>query len=125
MLVQTVTGNLSIERLPLLYQDQYLIAKCCFLFLNWSFHLDTMQQHNHRPPTKRKIQKLKDCYEKQLSSGNGEPCLQEELKGALSGLYKRGFVETKMAEIKGKQLLCLFVTDSGIKFLKDLEKKVS
>ena len=81
---------------------------------------------NQRPPTKKMIDKLKECYEKQLKNGgDGEPCLQEELKGALSGLYKRGLVETKMAMVKGKRLLCLFVNDAGIKFLKSLEEKTS
>ncbi len=77
---------------------------------------------NHRPPTKRMIEKLKDCHEKQLNSNNVSPCLQEELKGALAGLYRRGFVETKMEDIKGKRLLCLFVTDTGAEYLKSLEK---
>lgn len=72
---------------------------------------------DNRAPTKRMIEKLKDCYDKQLKKGSGAPCLQEDLKGALSGLYKRGFVETKMEDINGKQLLCLYVTDAGIKFL--------
>ena len=78
---------------------------------------------NHCPPTQRMIEKLKDCHEKQLKSGNGDPCLQEEMKGALAGLYKRGFVETKMHDVKGKRLLCLFVTDSGVQFLQSVEKK--
>ena len=78
---------------------------------------------NHRPPTDKMIAKLRDCHEKQVKSGNGDPCLQEELKGVLSGLYKRGLVETKMHDMKGKRLLCLFVTDDGVAYLKTLEEQ--
>lgn len=78
---------------------------------------------NHRPPTQKMIEKLIYCHEKQSKSGNGDPCLEDELKGALAGLYKRGLVETKMQDVNGKRLLCLFVTDSGIQFIQALEKK--
>lgn len=78
---------------------------------------------NHRPPTEKMIAKLRDCHDKQSKSGNGDPCLQEELKGALAGLYKRGLVETKLHDINGKRLLCLFVTDTGAEYLKGLEEQ--
>ena len=78
---------------------------------------------NHRPPTKKMIEKLKECHEKQLKNGNADPCLQEELKGVLGGLYKRGLVETKLHNLNGKQIVCLFVTDTGAQFLKTIEEK--
>lgn len=68
------------------------------------------------------IQKLRDCHEKQ-SNGNNEPCLQEDLKGSLAALYKRGLVDTKMQDVKGKKLLCIIVTEAGVTYLKNLEKK--
>lgn len=75
---------------------------------------------SQRPLTKRMIEKLKDCYEKQSKSG-GNPCLQEDLKGSLAALYKRGLVDTKLQDIKGKRLLCIVVTDAGVNYLKNLD----
>ncbi|MDQ6757674.1 MAG: hypothetical protein M3004_12145 [Bacteroidota bacterium] len=75
-----------------------------------------------RPLTKRMIQKLHDCNEKIQNSNGAHPCLQEDLKGSLAGLYKRGLVDTKIQDINGKKLLCLVVTDAGVKFLKSIEK---
>ena len=77
---------------------------------------------SQRPLTKRMIEKLKDCHDKQIKSNGTNPCLQEELKGSLAGLYKRGLVNTKMADINGKSLLCLFVTDTGVNYLRNIEK---
>ena len=74
---------------------------------------------NIRPLTKRMLQKLRDCSEKEIKSNGANPCLQEDLKGSLSGLYKRGLVSTKVAEVNGKKLLCLFITDEGKRFLKN------
>lgn len=74
---------------------------------------------SHRPLTKRMIEKLKDCHQKQ-STDAGHPCLQEDLKGSLAALYKRGLIDTKMMDIKGKRLLCIVVTDNGVKYLTSL-----
>ena len=73
----------------------------------------------NRPLTKRMIEKLKDCHEKQSTDAN-HPCLQEDLKGSLAALYKRGLIDTKMMDIKGKRLLCIVVTDNGVKYLTSL-----
>jgi len=75
-----------------------------------------------RPLTKIMIAKLRDCHEKQ-SKGDGYPCLQEDLKGSLAALYKRGLVDTKMQDVNGKRLLCIVVTEEGEAFLKSLQKK--
>jgi hypothetical protein len=69
-----------------------------------------------RPPTLRMIKILKGCLEKQ-EQNNGKPCLPEEMKSSLSGLYKRGLIETKMEIINDKKLLCIYVSDVGKKFL--------
>lgn len=76
---------------------------------------------SQRPLTKIMIEKLRGCHEK-TSNGN-LPCLQEDLKGSLAALYKRGLVDTKIEEINGKRLLCMVVTDAGAQYLKSLEKK--
>ncbi len=70
--------------------------------------------------TKIMIAKLQDCHEKQ-SENNNHPCLEEDLKGSLAALYKRGLVDTKMQDIKGKKLLCIVVTDAGVEYLKNLK----
>ena len=73
-----------------------------------------------RPPTKRMIVKLKECLEKELKSNGKIPCLPEEMKSSLAGLYKRGLIETRMEYLDNKKLLCIYVTESGKKFLTDI-----
>ncbi|HUS01118.1 MAG TPA: hypothetical protein VMY77_05290 [Chitinophagaceae bacterium] len=55
-------------------------------------------------------------------SGGNIPCLQEDLKGSLAALYKRGLVDTKIQDVMGKRLLCIIVTDAGVTYLANLEK---
>lgn len=50
------------------------------------------------------------------------PCFAEEMKSSLAGLYKRGFVETKMEVINDKKILCIYITQSGKEFLESLER---
>lgn len=75
-----------------------------------------------RAPTKRMLEKLRDCHDKVMKSSGKHPCLQEDVKGSLAGLYRRGLVDTKIEDINGKKLLCLVVTDAGIEMLNKLEK---
>ena len=72
---------------------------------------------SNRIPTKRMISKLQECLDKEKENDGKVPCLPEEMKSSLAGLYKRGFVETRMELINNKKLLCIYVTDSGKKFL--------
>jgi hypothetical protein len=74
-----------------------------------------------RPPTIRMIEKLKECFEKELNSGEKIPCFPEEMKSSLAGLYKRGLIDTRMDIINNKKQLCIYVNESGKKFLKELE----
>lgn len=73
----------------------------------------------NRPPTKQMIEKLRHCLEKQEQGAI--PCLAEEMKSSLAGLYKRGFVETKMEVVNNKKLLCIYVTNMGKEFLNLLD----
>ena len=76
---------------------------------------------SQRPLTKIMIEKLRDCHEK-LSKSNGSiPCLEEDLKGSLAALYKRGLVDTKIQDVNGKRLLCIIVTETGKAYLKNLD----
>lgn len=74
-----------------------------------------------RPPTQRMIAKLKECYEKELASSEKIPCLPDEMKSSLAGLYKRGLIETRMEIVNNKKQLCLYVSEAGKNFLKQLE----
>lgn len=76
-----------------------------------------------RQPTKRMIEKLKECLEKETKNNGALPCLPEEMKSSLAGLYKRGLIQTRMELIDNKKLLCIYVTDAGKKFLANPEKK--
>lgn len=75
-----------------------------------------------RPPTQRMIEKLKECNEKE-QNGEKLPCLPEEMKSSLAGLYTRGLIETRMQVVDNKKLLCIYVSDAGRKFLIDWKKK--
>lgn len=76
-----------------------------------------------RPPTKRMIEKLRECMEKESINGGNMPCLPEEMKSSLAGLYKRGLIGTRMEAINNKKILCIYVTDSGKNFLSDFNEK--
>ncbi len=75
-----------------------------------------------RPPTLRMIEKLRECLEKQSENNGKIPCLPEEMKSSLAGLYKRGYINTKMEIVNNKKLLCIYVTDAGKNFLTQLEQ---
>ena len=77
-----------------------------------------------RPPTKRMVEKLKECLEKQSANGDVIPCLPEEMKSSLPGLYKRGFITTRMEIVSKKKQLCIYITPSGKNFLMGLDDKV-
>ncbi len=79
-------------------------------------------QISNRPPTPRMIAKLKDCLEKENKNKGTIPCLPEEMKSSLAGLYKRGLIQTRMELLDKKKQLCIYVTDTGKKFLASVEK---
>ena len=80
---------------------------------------------SRRGPTKRMIEKLNQCLQKQSAEGNIIPLLAEEMKSSLSGLYKRGFITTKMQMINGKRQLCIYITESGKSFLLNVNEKTN
>ena len=73
-----------------------------------------------RTPTKRMIEKLKECLEKESNNDGKIPCLLEEMKSSLAGLYKRGLINTRMDVINNKNQLCIYVTETGKKYIKGL-----
>jgi hypothetical protein len=74
-----------------------------------------------RPTINRIILKPKGCYEKESNSGLKIPCLPDEMKSSLAGLYKRGLIETSMEIVDNKKQLCLYVSEAGKKFLQQLK----
>lgn len=76
-----------------------------------------------RPPTKRMIEKLQDCLKKESLTDGPIPCLPEDMKSSLSGLYKRGFIATKMELVNDKKILCIYVTELGKLFLKKYNER--
>ncbi|MEO6639190.1 MAG: hypothetical protein ABIN25_13010 [Ginsengibacter sp.] len=78
-------------------------------------------QNSTRPPTKRMIAKLKECLEKEAKNNGVLPCLPEEMKSSLAGLYKRGLIQTRMDLVDNKKQLCIYISEEGRKFLTDLE----
>lgn len=73
-----------------------------------------------RPPTQRMIDKLRECLEKEKNNEK-IPCLAEEMKSSLAGLYKRGLVETRMEQIHNKRIMCIYVTELGRQYLDALK----
>jgi len=79
-------------------------------------------KNSTRPPTQRMIDKLRECLDKESSNNGTLPCLPEEMKSSLSGLYKRGFIGTRMEVVNNKKLLCIYVTEAGKNFLSKTEE---
>lgn len=68
------------------------------------------------------IKKLKNCLKKCTLDNGGNPCLAEEMKSSLAGLYKRGLIETRMENVDGKELLCIYITERGKNLLNKLNE---
>lgn len=70
----------------------------------------------------RMIIKLNECFKRELKYKGAIPYLAEEMKSSLSGLYKSGFIATRMETIDNKKLLCIYITQEGKNFLSGLEE---
>ena len=80
-------------------------------------------QISNLKPTARMVEKLRECHEKETANGD-VPCLPDEMKSSLAGLYKRGLIATRMVTVNNKKQLCIYVSDAGKKFLASLEETV-
>lgn len=74
-----------------------------------------------RNPTRQMIEKLRYCYEQEQLAK--KPCLAEDMKSSLPGLYKRGLVETSMEFINHKRILCIHITKAGKEFLESVQDR--
>ncbi len=70
-----------------------------------------------KPLTEKMLAQLKRARAIELSDSERNICLTDDFRGSLSGLYKRGFVDTEMAFLEGKEILKIFITKAGINFL--------
>jgi hypothetical protein len=71
------------------------------------------------------IEKLRECLEKESLNGGRIPCLPEDMKSSLAGLYKRGLIGTTMEQVNNKNVLCIYVTDLGKTFLSAYDEKIT
>lgn len=58
----------------------------------------------------------------ELSENGTGICDLKVFHGCLSGLYKRGLVDTKRVTVNGKDIVGVFITQSGIDLLKRYEE---
>ena len=53
----------------------------------------------------------------ELSKSGRNICVADDFKGSLGGLFKRGFLNTKMVMLDGKEILSVYITQAGKFFL--------
>ena len=53
----------------------------------------------------------------ELSKTGGNICVADDFKGSLGELFKRGFLNTKMVVLDGKEILSISITQAGKFFL--------
>ena len=75
-----------------------------------------------RPLTKRMITKLRECRQMELNEKCGQLCPPEHFNSSLSGLYARGFINLKKYSLQGKELMGVYLTQSGINLLANIEE---
>jgi hypothetical protein len=72
------------------------------------------------PFTKTMLAQLQRGRAIELSKSERNICVADDFKGSLEWLCKRGFVNTKMATLDGKEILGVYITQAG-KFFLDKE----
>ncbi len=75
-----------------------------------------------KPVTKQMLKQLQAGRAIELSKIGRTICVLKDFNGSLSGLYRRGLVNTKMIMVDGKEILGVFITQSGIDLLKRYEE---
>lgn len=72
------------------------------------------------PFTKTMLAHLRRGRAIELSETERNICVEDDFKGSLPGLCRRGYVNTKMVMLDGKEILSVFITQAG-KFFLDKE----
>lgn len=76
-----------------------------------------------KPLTKRMIEQLILVRNIELSESENNIALTHHFKNSLTGLFRRGFIETKMVRYGGKELMNVYLTESGVSFLTHYHEK--
>ena len=66
-----------------------------------------------KPFTKTMLAQLRRGRAIELSKTERNICVADDFKGSLAGLYRRGFVNTKMVMLDGKEILSVYITQAG------------
>ena len=59
----------------------------------------------------------------ELSNTERNICVEDDFKGSLAGLCRRGFVKTKIVILDGKEILNVYITQAGKFFLDQQDAK--
>jgi hypothetical protein len=73
-----------------------------------------------QPFAKTMLAQLRRGRAIELSKTERNICVADDFKGSLAELYRRGFVNTKMVMLDGKEILSVYITQAG-KFFLDQE----
>jgi len=75
-----------------------------------------------KPLTKKMFLQLRRGRAIELSKTGKNICGTDDFKGSMPGLCRRGFVNTQMMIVDGKQILSVYITREGISFLNKYEE---
>ena len=73
-------------------------------------------------PSKTMLAQLRRGRAIELSETERNICIVDDFQGSLAGLYRRGFVNTKMVMLDGKEILSVYITQAGIHLLDRYEE---
>jgi len=79
--------------------------------------------HLLEPLTKTMITQLRKARAIERSKGDRNICVADDFEGSFAELYSRGFVDTKMIIIDGKEIPGIFITKAGQILLEKLDKE--
>jgi len=74
-----------------------------------------------RPLSNSMIQKLKECHQIEQIGDDEVYCTMEDMSYAVAPLYKRGLIEVRKSVVDNKTLHCIFITQAGRDYLKNLK----
>jgi hypothetical protein len=66
-----------------------------------------------KPFTKTMLTHLQSGRAIELSKTERNICVEDDFKGSLAGLFRRGLVNTKTVMLDGKEILSVYITQAG------------
>lgn len=73
------------------------------------------------PLSKETVEKLKTGRQIDVSGYEDTPLIPEDFEGTVASLYSRGFINLRKREVSGKYVWWIFLTNSGLNFLRKFE----